>query len=94
MTFNILQGKFNWVFDFGTFSHFEIKSNNKEEKKKREHRKEDKWAIYEFYFSSGLKEKQEQIHFTYVLTNVLPFCLLKKNVFFWGLIINLKHYHF
>lgn len=33
MTFNILQGL---IFDFGTFSYVEIKSNNIEEKKNME----------------------------------------------------------
>lgn len=39
MTFNILQGKFNLVFDFGAFSCFEIISNNKEENNRTKDKK-------------------------------------------------------
>lgn len=49
MIFNILQGKFNLVFDFGTFSYFEIKSNNKEGKRIQDKRHNK--VIHQFYFS-------------------------------------------
>lgn len=55
MIFNILQGKFNLVFDFGIFSYFEIKSNNKEEK--RIQNKRQNKVIYQFYLFSMAKRK-------------------------------------
>ena len=54
MIFNILQGKFNLVFDFGTFSYFEIKSHNKEGK---EYRTKDMIRSYTNFTSAWLKEK-------------------------------------
>lgn len=57
MTFNILRGTFNLVFDFGTFSYFEIKSNDIEEKR-IENQRQNK-VIRQFYFS-GTAERNRR----------------------------------
>ena len=61
MIFNILQGKFNLVFDSGTFSDFEIKSNNKEGERIQDKRQNK--VIYQFYFSMAKKNKNK-VHFS------------------------------
>lgn len=89
MTFNLLQGNFNLVFDFALLAtlklHQTVKRGGNRERTK------DKIRSYtNFTFKLGWKKNKV------FLTLWLMFhpLLLKKNVFFCCFIINLKHYHF
>lgn len=78
MTFNLLQGNFNLVFDFALLATLKLHQTVKRGGGKQRENKRQNKVIYQFYFQAWLKEKQS---FPYALTNVPPSASEEKCVF-------------